>query len=173
MKLLREASKETLEQVILLINCCSDQEYCQLFPHAQSSVGMHVRHILDHFIAFKNGLDSDLINYNIRNRESQIECDRGVGLAQVKGYYTWFCDQDFDDKSVFIESEISISATQNEIIESRLSRELVYLINHTIHHVAYAGLGAKQLGIKIDSTLGVAPGTATHLRTQKSVAGQN
>jgi uncharacterized damage-inducible protein DinB len=167
MKQLREATLETLGQVKQLILACSAENYKQPYEHAQSGVGRHVRHILDHFLAVKAGLPAGLIDYKSRHRDSAVESDRSVALQLVNDMMDWLASDDgIVDKSLTVQTEISVSETRNARTESTVSRELCYLINHTIHHVAFATLVAKHLGVALGDDLGVAPSTASYLRAQ-------
>lgn len=168
MKQLYKATLESLEQTQALIKACNDQQYVQIFEHASAGVGKHVRHILDHFSAVKEGLSSGVINYNMRARDSAVETDPLLALGIIEEHLLWLSNAPNDDLAIKVESEISLTQTSNVVLDSTLSRELCYLINHTIHHIAYATLGAKQLGITFEKELGLAPSTATYLRTQAS-----
>ena len=56
---------------------------------------------------------------------------------------------------------------QSEKMTSNIGRELLYLINHSIHHMAYATLLARTHGIELPAGIGLAPGTASYERTLK------
>ena len=49
-------------------------------------------------------------------------------------------------------------------IPSNYARELLYLINHAIHHVAIIKLILEHNGVSVPSYIGLAPGTASYLR---------
>ncbi len=170
MKQLREATIEALVQVEQLILMCSPDNYNLPSAHSSSGIGRHVRHILDHFLAVRAGLDSGIVDYNMRNRDCRLEDDPELALELVDQIKSWLIELTFEDQPITIESEISVNATLSTEMPSTLSRELCYLINHTIHHVAYATLVAKQIGIGVDQELGIAPGTATYLRERCSSA---
>ncbi len=166
MKLLRESTLETLDQVKQIISACDCKSYNQPSAHSTSGIGRHVRHILDHFVAVKEGAASGLINYNARNRDSDVENDPEIAFQIIDEIVVWLSDESIKDRELNIETEVSVSETQNMQMPSTLSREICYLINHTIHHVAYANLVAGQLGLHINKDHGVAPGTATYLRSK-------
>lgn len=170
MKQLHKATTEALQQVQQLIDACDETQYNQACVHSESGIGKHVRHILDHFLALQAGLTDNLIDYNRRHRESDIENDPEIASALVTTLLKWFDDSaaTLKDRAILVESEISISHEENMSFTSTINRELCYLINHTIHHVAYAKLVAKNLGLTLDSSIGIAPSTATYLRQQAS-----
>ncbi|MFT6925674.1 MAG: hypothetical protein ACJAZP_001263 [Psychromonas sp.] len=168
MKQLREATVEALLQVQQLVIASEGKYYNQPSIHSESGIGKHIRHILDHFLAFQQGLINDHIDYNSRHRDSEIENDAGLALQLIKQLIEWFKQPhaELKERAVKVESEISLKQQQNMLFDSSLSRELCYLINHTVHHLAYAKLVAKELDIQVDEVIGIAPGTATYLRQQ-------
>ncbi len=166
MNVLHSSVIDTLKQVEILINTCDEQTYAQVPECALSSIGQHMRHILDHFMEFQEGIEKGLINYNNRSRGSGIETSRDIALQKAQQISAWFRDYVVADKNIRIETEVAIDHTENMVIDSTIERELCYLINHTIHHVAYATLLVKQFDLKIEHELGIAPATATYLRSQ-------
>ncbi len=168
MKALIEATIETLEQVRSLITLCAGDQYDQASVHSMSGVGRHVRHILDHFIAVKGGAESGLIDYNVRQRDSDIESNSQLALQRTDELIDWLSVLGREDvqpgSKIQVVTEISVNQTKTMAMESNLDRELCYLINHTVHHLSYASLVAKQLGFTVDDSIGLAPGTATYLR---------
>lgn len=168
MKQLRDATLETLDQVKDLIMCLPNDTYSQSTAYNKSSIGCHIRHILDHFLAFKTGIANGCIDYNQRNRESQIEKKPELAIELIDNIALWVEHNPFEDGQIYIESEISISEQKNLKMASYISREYCYLISHTFHHLAYASLVAKSMGVPIPEQIGIAPGTATYMRLTES-----
>ncbi|WP_406609804.1 DinB family protein [Agarivorans sp. JK6] len=168
MKQLRDATVEALQQVQQLVEASDGALYNQPSVHSESGIGRHVRHILDHFLALQHGLDKGSIDYNSRHRDSDIENDPSLALQLIDQLCNWFLhpQSSIDERPIKVESEISLKQQQSMQFDSSLSRELCYLINHTVHHVAYAKLVAKELGLSIDNNMGIAPSTASYLRQQ-------
>lgn len=169
MTALRNATLEALDQVTQLITACDGPLYNEPAPNSQSGVGKHVRHILDHFLALQSGVEHLEIDYNQRHRESAIENTPALALELIHSFEYWLQHAELpaEDASLRVISEISLSSEQTLSFQSSLARELCYLINHTVHHVAYAKLVAMALGLSLDAKLGVAPSTATYLRQQQ------
>ncbi len=156
---------KTLEQTKTVVNSLSDQMYTHL---STSSIGQHIRHILDHYLAVQQGYDVGYIDYNARNRNSNIESDRKAAINLIDTVSVWIKKSSFVDKPLVICTEVSVSQTENVTISSNLSRELCYLLNHSIHHLAYIKLLAKSWDISFASDVGVAPSTASYLRQQNA-----
>jgi len=161
MSKLRESAVEVLEQfrdLILAIRRQSQPVY------ARSGVGRHLRHVVDHFRAFEVGLESGVIDYNLRSRSSPLETDSEVALDELQGLILRLHSVNAADLPVTIVSEICCSQCINTRIDGTTSRELLFLIQHSIHHLAYAALLSRQHGVDHDPAAGIAPATATYLR---------
>lgn len=165
---LRDASLEAIQQALDIISVAGGAYSKKLNADLQP-IGTHVRHIVDHYWAFQHGLAEGSIDYNRRNREAAIEREPVLAIKALKEIYTWFENQPLENVRIDVISEISISHIETAKIDSCTDRELIYLINHTLHHVAYANLLATSLGIKTHAHLGVAPATASYLREQEKV----
>jgi len=130
------------------------------------NIGRHVRHIHDHFLALEKGRENQLINYNLRNRDSAIEKDLGYAIIAFNKLILNVRLLDNNDEKVEIISEIDCTLTISQSFSSSFSRELLYLINHTIHHIAYIKLLLKSVNIDLPEHIGIAPSTASFLREQ-------
>jgi uncharacterized damage-inducible protein DinB len=160
---LRNASLEALQQVLDMVDIAGADYSRQTFADLQP-IGTHVRHIIDHYWAFQQGLVSGSIDYNRRHRDTSLETDRQQATEALQMIYQWLQKQDLANRPIIVVCEISVSQKESASIESCVDRELVYLLNHTLHHIAYANLLAKSLGLKTPRHLGVAPATASFLR---------
>ncbi|RKF14312.1 hypothetical protein DBZ36_16755 [Alginatibacterium sediminis] len=171
MKQLRNSTIEALDQLEQLITLAAKYQdgefYNQAPEHVMSGIGKHVRHILDHFLAFQQGIISGCVDYNLRHRDSRIEDDHKLAKQLVLELRNWLMDTELEDANIEIESEVSVQSEVNQRFRSSVSRELCYLINHSVHHIAYATLLAQSLGMIVNPKLGVAPSTASYLRQQK------
>ena len=132
--------------------------YCDL------NAGKHVRHVLDHFLAFLSISDDGVLDYNTRNRDSVIETDFIAAQEQLDKIIKDFKALPEGERNLSLISEVDVSDTQNETFTSNSSREMLYLINHTMHHAAYINLIAKNYGLALPDHIGVAPSTASYLR---------
>ncbi len=73
-----------LEQAIDLIERVDDALFVSTGPLSpRGSIGGHVRHILDFYQSFLNGLESGHINYNLRQRDWQTEQERLEALKRI------------------------------------------------------------------------------------------
>ena len=84
----------TLDSAIGLLDELSTEQYTKLHtPLFESSIGKHLRHIIDHYLCFQRDFTSGLIDYNCRERDSQLETNRQYAhdvLCQVKVFMASF-----------------------------------------------------------------------------------
>jgi len=164
MSRLHDVTIEALNQVRSLIDSIEGTSGASENLYATSGIGVHVRHVADHFRAFQAGVTSGTVDYNVRRRECVLERRSDLGLLEIESLITWLQTAAFTEAPVTVVSEISCLQTKTVQFQSNTNRELLYLINHTIHHAAYAALLARQHGVTPDLGIGSAPATASYLR---------
>ncbi len=174
-RMLHKSIHQALNQVINIVNSLQDLTQTKHdYLYNELNIGNHIRHINDHFFALMEGSRIGIIDYNTRNRGSAIETDSNIAIQQVNQILDWIevsensHTKDDLNKAIKIISEIDCIQTQSMEFSSNIARELLYLINHTIHHTAHIGLIAKNNGIEIPLDVGMAPCTMTFLRTSNS-----
>lgn len=126
------------------------------------SPGAHVRHCLDHIAAFLDGAQTGTLSYDHRRRGTAVETDRAVALAQIVTLTTALLDLDprLLRRPVRLEVKLDARGT-TALVESTVARELVFVVNHTIHHNATMGLLLSEVGTDLPHRFGVAPSTPT------------
>lgn len=161
------ASLHSLEQVTVILESLAklpSDEADQLF--ISQRIGKHIRHILDHFDAVLTGLKTAHIDYNQRQRESLAERDRNaahIRLTVIRD--NWPATASLH-MPVTVLSEVALDHQHSEAFDSSLARECLYLVNHTVHHVAYIKLLLTHAGVKLPANIGIAPATASFERLQ-------
>ena len=164
MTALNRANIEVLVQLKELVTCCQSI-YCRTHSSSVAAIGEHVRHVLDHYRAFQAGMLSDCIDYNYRTRNSIEETDPLIALKHIDALIEWLASGVLMPANIQVISEINLQYSQSETMLSTSTRELLYLVNHSIHHMAYAALLAKTNGLTVPAHIGLAPGTASYLRS--------
>jgi hypothetical protein len=149
---------DILDTIDNLPNAKATALYCD------TNAGKHVRHVLDHILAFIPAVTNGTLDYNRRNRDSDVETSWTAAQQQLTNIIETLETLPFENLPLNVISEIDSLQTANQNFTSNVPREALYLINHTIHHVAYIRLLAKGCGITMADHIGIAPSTATHLR---------
>ncbi len=168
MRLLQDSNVDALKQTIALLGGLSDQFYSQIKVRQLSGAGSHVRHILDHYRALEVGCNSGLVDYDKRNRDCATATDRSLAMRELSGTADWLCQYDSGDKSLDIRTEVAFEGAAPVTLKTSLSRELCYLLNHTVHHTAYIALLVKHAGQCVNASIGVAPASRTWERKNSS-----
>ncbi|CAD5271925.1 Uncharacterized damage-inducible protein DinB (Forms a four-helix bundle) [Imperialibacter sp. EC-SDR9] len=130
-----------------------------------STIGQHVRHTLEFFICLMDGTPSGVVNYDNRRRDKMIEDDgdfarqvlRGIGdfVKSHKENSTLNLEADFGSTDRQADQEAMIS------IPSNYFRELVYNIEHAIHHMALIRVAINEFCgyVQLPEDFGVASST--------------
>ena len=164
-----ESQLETVKQAEQFLLGLSAKDYkLVLKPHFASSAGTHMRHILDHYLALKDGLNQGLINYDKRNRCSTFESCPKIALLEWQKIGRWLQEVSRlnADMPLNIMCETSVNQTQSTQTQSTLARELVFVSSHAVHHFSLLAVINSLLGNKEEVNFGVAPSTATYIRQQ-------
>jgi hypothetical protein len=136
-----------------------------------STVGQHIRHTLEFFSCFNEGYECGLINYDRRNRNRQIECDKTTALAVAEKMMT-FAKELRTKKDLRIEIGYDPGTDECVTVDTNSDRELIYNIEHAVHHMAIMKIGLKEVApyVKLEDTFGVAASTIRHGRHVNSIA---
>lgn len=138
------------------LDCLVYQE--MLEPLHQHSVGQHVRHITEFYLCLLKGLETGKVNYDARERNLTIELDRNYTL-EVLSTIKNRLEEEQEDTTLVLQSAFGMEKAIE--IQSTYFRELVYLIEHTIHHLAIIKIGLNEVHpeIAIAPDFGVAHST--------------
>jgi len=159
-------SKAVIQQITDFLDIIDNQSFTKpLEIFSNSSIGQHFRHIHGFYDCFFKGIENGVINYDKRDRQLDIESD----WCCCKDCFTTFKDQlDQIDlkKPILIEQGMTPDPSM-EGISSSVGRELMYAVDHAIHHLAIIKMGMRSHfpEIQICQDLGVAPSTLEHRKT--------
>lgn len=124
------------------------------------TIGAHVRHLLE-FIQLYQNSNSTTINYGLRSRDISIERSLNTAIELT--------EELIDQLEVNSDICVHISESGSKQ-ETSPERELVFLADHAIHHMAIIGIAMRELGYKhlLPKYFGIAPSTIKHLQNQAS-----
>ncbi|MGB0940828.1 MAG: DinB family protein [Marinomonas sp.] len=160
---------EGLKQAKEIVERLSDSAYTQVYtPYLQSSIGQHLRHIIDNYFTLIQGLENSHIDYNWRRRGALVEQSRQTALAELDELSNWLINLDEKDieQKLSLVSEVCLAETKSDFAQSNLHRELIFVASHSIHHIAIISMNMRLQEIKVPEHYGLAPATATFLRQQ-------
>jgi hypothetical protein len=141
-----------LLQVKRLLSQIDDKDYVMPCSElSNSSIGEHIRHIIEMFQCVINEYDSGIVNYDKRERNKLIETNSCFAITQIDLILSTIDKPNKD----FLLQQNGI----NEIIsiDTNYYRELLYNLEHCIHHQALIKIGLS-LNFKyaVDENFGVA-----------------
>lgn len=145
----------SLNDLIDLLGQLSDTEYSNPCPElSNASIGEHTRHIIEMFQCLENQYDFGIVNYDLRerNRRIQTETDFAISkIAEIKD------NIDKPNKKLKLQQLVD---GEEICIESNYSRELLYNLEHCIHHQALIKVAIiRHSELTVNENFGVARST--------------
>lgn len=120
---------EILDKLRDLLSSIEPENYRQTHPQFfDSSIGGHVRHILDFYDLFFEGVDSGNVDYTKRKRDA--------GIEQEPSKAKDFLDSIREKIRVVTEKNLKVISEANTSTLSSCGRELEFLASHAVHHNA-------------------------------------
>ncbi len=135
-------------------------------PNFISCAGAHMRHIIDHYLAIMDGVNTDLIDYDIRFRGVGPEQDSLLASERLTEIAQWIKQLTDDDleATIWVSTEVCISTRKVVRVQTSIARELVFAASHAVHHYAMIAQIAFAQKAPLPASFGLAPATATFLR---------
>lgn len=147
--------QNNLKEIIDLLHQLTDEQFS--FKHnelSNASIGEHTRHIIELYQCLIENYSKTIINYDLRDRNPIIQTQTAEAIKAIE---TILNKVDKENKSLKIEQgkdECLLS------IETNYFRELLYNLEHSIHHQALIKVAILKFPqIKISDNFGVARST--------------
>lgn len=146
-----------LDQLQYVIEQLTNEEYTQPIKLlSNSSIGQHTRHILEFFIELNKGYATGIVDYDQRTRNHAIESDKFFTInliAEITGCL------EKPDRELLMNVELGGENPSLQVY-TNYYRELVYNLEHTVHHMAIIRIGATSISaVSIPGEFGVAAST--------------
>ncbi len=151
-----------LDQTADLLVTLDVDTYCA-HPAAQvsGSVGEHVRHLLDHVVALVTATPERPLSYDRRERGGSLERDPDAAIeaiGRVNGMLRRWIRAVDGDEPIAVQMRLAGDGT-SETAWSTRTREVAFVISHTIHHQALIAFLLAGRGIGVPPRFGFAPST--------------
>ncbi|MEM7480955.1 MAG: DinB family protein [Acidobacteriota bacterium] len=145
-----------------------DEAYVAPPPVPMGTVGGHLRHCLDFYMCFLDGLAEGEIDYDARRRDERIQQDRSYAMGLIAALKARLEElpADLAERPVRVSLDRAFEAPDAPLGRSTVRRELQFLCSHTTHHYALIAAQLRLQGIEPTSDFGVAPSTLEHERRQ-------
>jgi uncharacterized damage-inducible protein DinB len=161
-----EAIEKNLQRGINLLNNLSDEEYsdASIAPY-NSSIGCHIRHVLDVFSCVFKGLETKKVDFSVRERNECAEKETNVGIEYFENVIHELKKIKKKDFNTIVEVSDDMGLGKQTANYS-IAAVLMQAQSHTIHHYASIGYLVYQLGIELpDSDFGFNPTTPKKVKS--------
>jgi len=151
-------STEILQQLVASIRLIDEGNYTKKNVALNiSSVGEHTRHIIESFQELNKGFELGEINYENRPRNSEIENNRLFAISCLESIIAELSKQNKCLKLASVQNGLLV------LVDTNYERELMFTIDHCVHHQAIIKILLNSYGVNgISDNFGVAKSTLRH-----------
>lgn len=148
-----QSISETFAKCKNLIQEIDSEVFKNAFGNS-SSIGAHMRHILDRTNCVVQGFASGKIDYDQRRRQTVLEMNPQLCVAEFDRL--WLLINNFEQG---FDQEIQVCETINSdgvkaILKSTIGREFLDITIHAIHHLATMKYILEQNNIEVEEDFG-------------------
>jgi hypothetical protein len=156
--------KHVLSSLEDSIRQLSEEQYIEkISTLSGSTIGQHVRHVLEMFICLQEGLSSGIVNYENRKRDFEIETKRELAIFLMETIKDSLAQENLD---LILHAGFDESSEQLNKLPTNYFREVVYNLEHAIHHMALIKIGILEVSdIIVPQGYGVASSTLKYKKT--------
>ncbi|MEM8635691.1 MAG: DinB family protein [Pseudomonadota bacterium] len=165
------ANVATLEQLAGTLAEVSDRFYADQPDEKTSSMGMHVRHIIEFYLAFlipcEEGSDhpKGVLCYDARERDLRYETDRSLAINEIAAIVARLKALPRQDTTLHVAAIVDPEAPPIAMQTTR-DRELFHVLDHAIHHMALIKLVGEKQGLSLALDFGLANSTKTNAKAK-------
>ena len=161
-----------LAQICALLESLANEQFSQpVKVLSDGTIGQHTRHIIEFYQELFKGYDQGVIDYDNRKRSHAIESDRLFAIQQLReiseklakaNKELWLTADSCSLEESVETSLLRKGGSEKARIRTNYERELVYNLEHTVHHMALLRIAVSAL-----SDLALPEGFGVALSTQK------
>ncbi len=154
---------DLLDQLGQILDQIPFSIYSEPVPNLfNATIGQHTRHILEFFIELDKGYWKGEVDYDLRPRNYSIETDIRIAKLEIQKTKENLIKP---NKDLTLHLHYGQDEVGSETIQTHYARELVYNLEHMVHHMAMIRIGLEALtSIDIPHAFGIAEST---LRSKK------
>ena len=161
---IKNTSIEILEQLINLTEQLREETFvAPLDLLFNNSIGKHLRHIVEFYQLLIDALESGIVSYDKRSHDQNLETDKELTIKVLKQIKSVIQEAPENVKLEF-NGSYSLDSNDQFTLESCYKRELVYNIEHAIHHMAIIKIAIKASfpNINLPDNFGIAYSTVKY-----------
>jgi uncharacterized damage-inducible protein DinB len=164
---IQSASSDILLQLAEVVGQLTNADYARpLAVLSGNTIGKHVRHILEFYELLQRSTQTGYVNYDRRQRDLVLEVDPYEALQRIGAIDRAVKRLDMG-QPLLLEADLSVAGEQTVEIPSTVARELLYNIEHAIHHMALIQVAVVDSfpDVQVPAHFGVAYSTVQHQTT--------
>lgn len=150
-----KSSVDTLEQFKSILGKLPKDSYaapCEVL--SQATIGQHTRHVIELYLCLIQGYDNGQVSYDKRQRNKRIENEVSFAIEQLD-----YIQVHLEKPDRKVKMEYELNGVGNSM-SSNYYREVMYNLEHAIHHHALIKIGIKYFTeMELPESFGVAPST--------------
>jgi hypothetical protein len=165
------ASASILSQLTNLVSQITDEDFIRPSSTLNgSTIGQHLRHTIEFFLCLEKGLETGVVNYDRRDHDQAIENDKFVAFSTLQNISESI--KNTEDKPLVLEVCYHLENEEFTTLPTSYKRELVYNIEHAVHHMAIIKIGVREIApyIELPKDFGIAASTIRHQHTNRITA---
>jgi uncharacterized damage-inducible protein DinB len=138
---------------------------------SNSTIGQHLRHTLEFFNCLERGCTTGAVNYDKRAHDKQMETDRILALRTIERIKK-FVSSIRADQSLHLEVGYNAGNEEPITVSTNYFRELIYTIEHAVHHMAIIKIGIMEVApfIRLPTDFGVAASTIRYRKEESLIS---
>jgi hypothetical protein len=146
--------EQLVKQFEFMLAEMTDEEYARpLAVFNGSSIGQHCRHLVEFFVELEKGYADGIVDYDNRARDPILESNRNAALASLQEIGS---KMEKPDRSLQVRVTPPDAQTAS-LVHSSYFREMSFVLEHAIHHLALMRIGIEQVrDISLPAEFGVA-----------------
>jgi uncharacterized damage-inducible protein DinB len=164
MEQINQATSEIIDQLTDLAGKLSQEEFTRpLTVLMENSIGMHYRHIIEFYEVMIAGTGSGEINYDNRKHDPELEQSREKCLQRLMDIRMAVSLD--PGKELQLSGSYALESDMIFTVPTNFERELVYNIEHAIHHMAIIRIALQHeyKHIPVRNEFGYAYSTVKHI----------
>ena len=169
---IKPASHRILDQLTHLLENLSNDEYSKpLAVLHDHSIGQHMRHTLEFYKCLLQHKEEQSVNYDQRERDVFLESNTLEALTTIKQLKSDI-DSIKENKTMELIRDAYEVEAKPEVVATNLYRELIYNIEHAVHHMALIKIGLNEIkpDLELPKDFGVASSTMKYRQSQQASA---
>ena len=145
--MIHQITRSKFDQLLQLVNQFEDEQLkMPLEVLNGSSIGMHLRHILEFYLCLFDAVACKELNYDLRKRDRSMETHTAA-CRECLAYLLKQLDTYKHDFQMQLYADYSLIDDENPVaVTTTYFRELLYNVEHTVHHLAIIKIGMQAMG---------------------------